>query len=63
MVQNLNASKDGFQAMIHPSLSVIENFLELNRHAKNPCRIIPLSPLEHSFVSFSERELLVLLMS
>jgi len=64
--QNLDAGKDtltGFQPKIFPDVSAIENFLELHKHAKSCRKTIPLSPRENGFVSFSERESLVLFLS
>jgi len=55
-----NRESDGFTLSIWNDLSAVENFLKLNKLVKNYHRIIPLSPQEHGFLSFSERELLVL---
>ncbi|KAF9334380.1 hypothetical protein BG006_002281 [Podila minutissima] len=53
----------GLQPKVHMNVSAIENFLELNKLTGSCHRIILMSPQESSFVSFSERELLVLFMS
>ncbi|KAF9903118.1 hypothetical protein EC991_004144 [Linnemannia zychae] len=54
---------DSFTLSISNSLSAVENFLNLNKLAKNARRIVPMSSQEDRFLSFSERELLGLLCS
>lgn len=39
---------------IHRNWSAIENFLRFNRRSSNPRRIVPMTPQEDRFVSFSE---------
>ncbi|KAF9542693.1 hypothetical protein EC957_001748 [Mortierella hygrophila] len=55
-----NTQSSGFTLSIYNNLSAVENFLTLNKLVKNPRRIVPISPRVHGFLSFSERELLVL---
>ncbi|KAF9536415.1 hypothetical protein EC957_011042 [Mortierella hygrophila] len=55
-----NTQSSGFTLSIYNNLSAVENFSTLNKLVKNPRRIVPISPQEHGFLSFSERELLVL---
>lgn len=66
VVEESNAGKNtstGPQPKIRLDISAIENFLELNKLTGSHRRMIPMSPRENGFVTFSERELLALFMS
>ncbi|KAF8923319.1 hypothetical protein BGZ58_003088, partial [Dissophora ornata] len=45
---------------IRKDRSAIENFIHLNKISSNSRRLAPLSPIEHQFLTFSERELAAL---
>ncbi|KAH7060103.1 hypothetical protein BKA57DRAFT_487839 [Linnemannia elongata] len=58
-----NTQSGGFTLAICSSLSTVENFLKFSKLVRDPRRIVPFSHREHGFLSYSERELLVLLSS
>ncbi|KAF9182244.1 hypothetical protein BGZ50_005051 [Haplosporangium sp. Z 11] len=45
---------------IHPGVSSIENFVRLNKINKNRRRLVPMTPSNKPFISFSEIELFIL---